>query len=91
MAKFIEADYEKIDRLLEMREAAEGRLRAVDKSIEDERKELEAIGEEVGDEEEGVWYLRRSEEGLSALQNADYVLAWVCMEDDGVSPASGVS
>lgn len=22
--------------------------------------------------------------GLSALQSADYVVAWICMEDDGV-------
>lgn len=42
-------------------------------------------GEEVSDEDEAEWYLRRMDAGLSSLQNADYVLAWVCMEDDGVS------
>jgi beta-catenin-like protein 1 len=41
--------------------------------------------EEVTEEEEDDWYLRRIEAGLAALQTADYVLAWVCMEDDGVS------
>jgi beta-catenin-like protein 1 len=46
---------------------------------------MEANGDEIGDEEEADWYLRRMDAGLSSLQNADYVLGWVCMEDDGVS------
>jgi beta-catenin-like protein 1 len=41
--------------------------------------------EEVSDEDELEWYSRRLDAGLSSLQNADYVLAWVCMEEDGVS------
>lgn len=35
--------------------------------------------------EEEVWYLRRLDAGLSALQLCDYVIAWACVEDDGVS------
>jgi hypothetical protein len=46
---------------------------------------MEANKEEIGDEEEADWYLRRMDAGLSSLQNADYILGWVCMEDDGVS------
>jgi len=38
LSKFVENDYEKIDRLLEMREAAEGRVQAVDREIMMERK-----------------------------------------------------
>lgn len=30
-------------------------------------------------------YLRRLDAGLSALQLCDFVIAWVCVEDDGVS------
>ena len=41
--------------------------------------------EEATDEDELEWYSRRLDAGLSSLQNADYVLAWVCMEEDGVS------
>ena len=41
--------------------------------------------EEATDEDQVEWYSRRLDAGLSSLQNADYVLAWVCMEDDGVS------
>ena len=50
-----------------------------------EKRVLEANQEEIDEEQEAEWYLRRAEAGLSALQNADYVLGWVCMEDDGVS------
>ena len=46
---------------------------------------MAANKEEETDEDEVEWYSRRLDAGLSSLQNADYVLAWVCMEDDGVS------
>lgn len=85
IAKFVENDYEKVERLLEMREIAEARLRPVDKDIAMERRVMEANQEEIDEETEAEWFLRRAEAGLSALQNADYVLGWVCMEDDGVS------
>lgn len=42
-------------------------------------------GEDITDEDEDEWYARRLEAGLSVLQSADYVLAWIVMEDDGVS------
>ena len=32
-----------------------------------------------------MWYLRRLEAGLFTLQTVGYILAWVAMEDDGVS------
>lgn len=90
IAKFIENDYEKVERLLEMREIAENRLRPVDKEIQMEKRVIEANQSEVDEDMEGEWYLRRAEAGLSALQNADYVLGWICMEDDGVSFADNV-
>lgn len=86
IAKFVENEYEKVERLLELRDAAVDRGRAVEREIAQERRVFEANKEEITDEDEGEWYLRRLDAGLSALQNADYVLAWVCMEDDGVSP-----
>ena len=43
-----------------------------------------AEGEEIGEVDEDRWYLRRLDEGLYTLQTVDYILAWVCMEDDGV-------
>jgi len=44
-----------------------------------------ADGQEIDVVEEDVWYLRRLDAGLFTLQNVDYILAWVSMEDDGVS------
>jgi hypothetical protein len=43
-------------------------------------------GETPAEEELDDWYLRRMNAGLAHLQNIDYVLAWVIMEDDGVCP-----
>lgn len=85
LTKFVEHTYEKVDKLLEIRDAAQGRLRDVEKEIEIEKKELQAEGEEIGEENEDMWYLRRLDGGLFTLQTVDYILAWVAMEDDGVS------
>lgn len=44
MAKFIEADYEKLDRLLELRETAHKRLAATEEQIREE-KQVGSVGE----------------------------------------------
>lgn len=31
-------------------------------------------------------YLEKLEKGLFSLQLIDYIIGWLCMEDDGVSP-----
>ncbi|KAJ3484557.1 hypothetical protein NLI96_g5564 [Meripilus lineatus] len=84
LAKFVENNYEKSDKLLEIRDAAQTRLKTVDKEIEDEKKEMKRAGDEVGQEEEDLWYLRRLDGGLFTLQTVDYILAWIAMEDDGI-------
>lgn len=38
LTKFVEANYEKVDRLLDVRENVRVRLRAVETTIEDEKK-----------------------------------------------------
>ena len=38
IAKFVENEYEKVERLLEMREAAEARLRPVDRELATEKQ-----------------------------------------------------
>ncbi|KAI5124831.1 hypothetical protein M0805_005461 [Coniferiporia weirii] len=83
LAKFVERTYEKVDRLLDLREGAAARLAAVGREIARERAQMKEDGEEIGAVEEDRWYLRRLSEGLYTLQTVDYVLAWVCMEDDG--------
>lgn len=85
VTKFIENNYEKVDRLLDVRESAEARLKAVNKEIEAEKKQMTEDGEEIGEVEEDRWYLQQLDGGLYTLQTVDYILAWICMEDDGVN------
>ena len=73
LAKFVETDYEKVDRLIEIREEVETRVNADDGEIDDE-------GLDEDDK-----YLIKLDKGLFSLQLVDYIVAWLCMEDDGVS------
>ncbi|KAI6164904.1 hypothetical protein EDD17DRAFT_1775247 [Pisolithus thermaeus] len=82
LAKFVENEYEKVDKLLEVREHASNRLKQVDAEIEAEKKDLLTDGT-FEPEHEDLWYLRRLDGGLFTLQTVDYVLAWIAMEDDG--------
>jgi len=41
--------------------------------------------ESDGMDSEDAIYLRRLDGGLFTLQTVDYILAWLMMEDDGVS------
>ncbi|KAG2086225.1 Catenin-beta-like protein [Suillus discolor] len=84
LAKFVENNYEKADKLLEVRENARNRLKVVDAEIAAEKKETIANGGEIESEDEDLFYLRRLEGGLFTLQTVDYILAWVVMEDDGI-------
>ncbi|KAG2042794.1 Catenin-beta-like protein [Suillus americanus] len=84
LAKFVENNYEKADKLLEVRDNARNRLKVVNAEIEAEKKETLADGGEIESENEDLFYLRRLEGGLFTLQTVDYILAWVVMEDDGI-------
>ncbi|KAL8277930.1 hypothetical protein RQP46_009749 [Phenoliferia psychrophenolica] len=71
LSKFVEGDYEKVDRLVELREEIEGRISAAT-SVTDP------------DLDEDEIYLEKLDYGLFSLQLVDYAIAWLCMEDDGV-------
>ncbi|CAG8513996.1 20319_t:CDS:10, partial [Gigaspora rosea] len=77
--KFIENDLEKVDRLLEMREAYELKVSVVDKEIEEEKKELE--DDEIDDEMLDEMYMKRLNAGLFTLQLVDLTIAWICYEE----------
>ncbi|KAH9077192.1 DUF1716-domain-containing protein [Lactarius deliciosus] len=83
LAKFVESNYEKTDKLLDIRTSAQTRLAIVDRDIDAEKKALLEADEGVGSEED-AWYLRRLDGGLYTLQTVDYILAWIVMEDDGI-------
>lgn len=84
LTKFVEKNYEKVDKLLDIRDAAKSRLKATEKQIDTEKQELLASGEEIDQDQESLWYLSRLDGGLFTLQTVDYILAWIIMEDDGV-------
>jgi hypothetical protein len=80
----VESNYEKTDKLLDIRASAQSRLVVTDQEIDAEKGALLKAGEEIGAEEEEAWYLRRLDGGFYTLQTLDYILAWIIMEDDGV-------
>ncbi|KAK2055120.1 DUF1716-domain-containing protein [Colletotrichum caudatum] len=80
LAKFVEKDYEKLDRLYECRTRYASRLDAEDREIQLERGRLSPEEAEIL---EGEWFLRRIDEGLYSVRSIDVVLAWLIAEDAG--------
>ncbi|KAG0290555.1 hypothetical protein BGZ96_005976 [Linnemannia gamsii] len=78
--KFVEDDYAKLERLLDLREGYEARVKALDEKIEQENKELELTLEEI-EEEEPVRALQRLETGLFIMQQIDLIVAHLCAEN----------
>ncbi|WFD22352.1 hypothetical protein MEQU1_001022 [Malassezia equina] len=90
LAKFVEQDYAKLDRLLALRAIAVERVEAAAPRLVKEQAVLAAEGIEPADLEALV-YARRLESGLYTLQLLDYVLAWLAMEDDHMQKHMHVS
>jgi cyclopropane fatty-acyl-phospholipid synthase-like methyltransferase len=65
LAKFMEKDYAKIDKLLSLRGEYSSRLKPVEASIEQERKEADEEEQEIMASE---WLSRRLDAGLFSLQ-----------------------
>jgi beta-catenin-like protein 1 len=86
LAKFVENNYEKSDKLLDIRDNAVTRLKQTDAAIEREKRELDGEDEDEDDilNDQAAIYLRRLDGGFFTLQTVDYILAWIVMEDDGV-------
>jgi beta-catenin-like protein 1 len=83
LAKFVESNFEKVDKLLDIRDSAKVRLKSTETEIAEEKNS--ANPEEDLEELEASWYLKRLDGGLFTLQTVDYILGWIIMEDDGVS------
>ncbi|KAJ6084542.1 hypothetical protein N7486_011342 [Penicillium sp. IBT 16267x] len=80
LAKFMEKDYEKIEKLIKLRREYAARVAPVEQAIEKERKSYSPEDRETM---AGEWLSRRFDVGLFALQTIDVVLAWLIAEDDG--------
>ncbi|KAF9195456.1 hypothetical protein BGZ51_000031 [Haplosporangium sp. Z 767] len=78
--KFVEDDYAKLERLLDLREGYEARVRALDEKIEQENKE-QGLDEQEIEELEPERALQRLESGLYVMQLIDLILAHLCAEN----------
>ncbi|KAF9354992.1 hypothetical protein BGX34_010705 [Mortierella sp. NVP85] len=78
--KFVEDDYAKLERLLNIREGYESRVAALDEKFAQENKELELDEDEIA-EEEPARSLQRLETGLYVMQLIDLILAHLCAEN----------
>ncbi|KAI8349282.1 Catenin-beta-like protein [Mortierella sp. GBAus27b] len=87
--KFVEDDYAKLERLLDIREGYEARLTALDEKFEQENKELE-LGEDEIAEEEPARALQRLEAGLYVMQQIDLILAHLCAENLDLEEEEGM-
>ncbi|KAJ5605184.1 hypothetical protein N7510_010338 [Penicillium lagena] len=80
LAKFMEKDYEKIDKLIKLRREYAARIAPVEQAIEKERKSLSKEDQEYMAAE---WLSRRFDAGLFSLQTIDVICSWLVAEDDG--------
>ncbi|KAJ5935757.1 hypothetical protein N7466_005304 [Penicillium verhagenii] len=80
LAKFMEKDYEKIEKLIKLRREYAARVAPVEQSIKKERESYSPEDQKIMADE---WLSRRFDVGLFSLQTIDVVLAWLVAEDDG--------
>lgn len=80
LGKFVEKNYEKIGRLVQLRRDYGSKVSSIDQEIRTQKKALSAEDQEdMADE----WLSRRLDAGLFSLQSIDTILAWLIAEDDG--------
>jgi beta-catenin-like protein 1 len=79
--KFTEDDFEKVDRLIEMKEQYQGKDEAVKKELEDAK---ETLDEEDLEDFEADFYVRRLDAGLFTLQRVCLLIAALSEENKGV-------
>ncbi|KAK6539318.1 hypothetical protein TWF694_009551 [Orbilia ellipsospora] len=80
LAKFVEKDYEKLDKIMALRADYSQRVSLVDREIAEERARAD---EEEREEREDEWDMRRLDAGLFCFQILDQVISWLAAEDDG--------
>lgn len=83
LSKFVENDFEKVDRLMELHLKYLEKVEVIDREIEDQknfRRPDQVDGEE--DDEEAN-YLKRLSGGLFTLQLVDYIILEIAISPDG--------
>ena len=80
LRKFVESDYAKIERLVELHSSYLTKVKAVEEGLVVEKAALLARGEEFDDIVENDHYLRRLDSGLSTLQQIGLIVGFVCRQ-----------
>ena len=80
LAKFVEKDYDKVTRVLELRRDYSAQIERVEKEIQAEQQGASEEAKELLDLE---LLSRRLDAGLATLQAIDTILAWLIAEDGG--------
>ncbi|KAK4119554.1 DUF1716-domain-containing protein [Parathielavia appendiculata] len=80
LAKFVEKDYEKTEKLVKLRREYAARIGAADERIKQEQL---GMGDDEREEMADEWFSQRLDAGLFCLQTIDVILAWLIAEDDG--------
>lgn len=84
LAKFLEKDFEKIKRIIKLRNDYVTRLAAFDATLKSKKRGLSKEEQEELDLENTA---TRLSEGLYCLERIDAILAWLVAEDDGAKKA----
>lgn len=84
LAKFLEKDYEKINKLVTLRRDYVTRVAAFDARIKEQKRSMSKEEQEELDAEN---IPTRLSEGLYCLERIDAILAWLVAEDDGAKDA----
>lgn len=80
LAKFVEKDYAKITKLMQLRRGYSVQVKQAEQENQTERR---AASQEEAEELEVGWLSRRLDAGLFTLQTIDVILAWLVAEDGG--------
>lgn len=80
LGKFVEKDYEKVERLMKLKRDYASKVALVDADIVAEQRGL-STEERVDRADE--WFSRRLDAGLYGLRTVDVILSWLVAEDEG--------
>lgn len=75
MNKFVEDDHLKVDRLVELHLYYNTRAQMIDREIEEEK---EGLGDDISEEKEDEFYMKRLDGGLFTLQRLSYIVLGIC-------------
>lgn len=80
LAKFMEKDYEKLNKLVQLRRDYARKLRPVEHGI---KAEGDGLSEAEKEDLAAEWLSRRLDAGLFTFETLDVILAWLVAEDGG--------